>query len=440
MFDINTEVAGDNRMVRPSSSLLALLVACSTAFAATAEEGDKLTAMRATYEHELKKLVDDDIASLTSLRDGYTAALDKVMLAIQKSGDFGAWHVAKAEKERFAARQDVSDTDVVEAPIQLRNLQAEYRTSLDRITLRQAQRFSLLASRYADALSRLRGSLTREGDMADAAAVNEEMKKLDGDTMIAKARATVAAQREEEAAAQREKELASRTKREKILALDPLDRGLLLHYTFDEKQSKTTTDRSGHDNHGTLKNGTRHVPAIVATGLQVIARGTTDGATGGHVLLPHIDFRSLNAFTISLWVREERMHFPHGESYIVFGVDPNTVEIGHRALDSHEDGVIYRIGPGQISVDFPASDLDRFVLHSLVYKDGMMKAYRDGRLEREIPTTVPATATEAALARHWWNLGGLQSSTRISATFDDVRIYDRGLSPPEIMALYEMKK
>jgi hypothetical protein len=73
----------------------------------------------------------------------------------------------------------------------------------------------------------------------------------------------------------------------------------------------------------------------------------------------------------------------------------------------------------------------------MAYQPGNLSCYINGT--KVLGTNITITAFpvgHAALGRHWWN-GGASSSARMSATYDDVRIYSRALSDAEVTQLYE---
>ena len=72
--------------------------------------------------------------------------------------------------------------------------------------------------------------------------------------------------------------------------------------------------------------------------------------------------------------------------------------------------------------------------YSLVYANGTMYAYVNGRLIGSKRQEVRITGDFAAMGRHWWE-GGAKTSTRFQGALDEVRIYNRALSQSDILEL-----
>jgi hypothetical protein len=220
----------------------------------------------------------------------------------------------------------------------------------------------------------------------------------------------------------------------------PLNSGLILHYTFDDCDA---TDSSPAGNHGTLMNSPGCGEGVIGDALEVRGSGHV-GSAGDHVLLPTIDFMNMDEFTISLWVRYDGLTTRHGESFIRFGAAfYGVLEIGcHQRAPDDEYHLKYCVGEtrdGQeaLYVPWDPNDTGRFVLFSMTYQEGVLRAFKDGGLIGELEQAVIVDGPYAALARHWWNQGGA-TSTRLNGAFDDVRIYNRALTSDEIQRLFTL--
>jgi len=211
--------------------------------------------------------------------------------------------------------------------------------------------------------------------------------------------------------------------------------GLILHYTFDSDSGRVVVDRSGHGNDGRLMNRCSYVDGVQGKGLKIFGDNQTYGGHGGHVKLPTLDFNSMEGVTIALWVKEVQMHHPHGEAYISFGSinlgnDENILSIQHFHNQMEFVG-----GTTTLSKPFDLSGRGRFVHYALTYSDGQLCAYRDGVLvQKKAGKLLVDEPSLAALGRHWWTSAS-HSSTRLTAVFDEVRIYSRALSEREIRSL-----
>lgn len=215
---------------------------------------------------------------------------------------------------------------------------------------------------------------------------------------------------------------------------EDLRRGLLLHYTFDQIVDGRLTDSSGHRRHGTVHNERSLVSGIVGKALEV--RGAGDmGDQGGHVSLPFIDFTMLEQFTVAIWVYERGMSDEHGEAYVVFGAD-RTVGVEDSLGISHfNNGIVYRVGGALVHTPFDQADRNRWIHYALTFHDGRIRAYKDGRAMGESKGRVVVVGKQAALGRHWWHHGAA-TSTRFIGAFDELRIYQRALSPSQVEVLH----
>ena len=153
--------------------------------------------------------------------------------------------------------------------------------------------------------------------------------------------------------------------------------GLIAYWNFDDC---TAEDASGHGNNGTIQ-GPLCVDGVKGKALSF--QGTVSGASGDHVLLPSIDFAALGEFSICLYVNEQAMEHPHGESYINWGWGSwaQWVVIGHFP-DTSGVGESVWMTTGQyppIEVPFnAATEQNRPVHYCLVHdSSGVTAAYKD---------------------------------------------------------------
>ena len=95
--------------------------------------------------------------------------------------------------------------------------------------------------------------------------------------------------------------------------------GMILHYTFDNKDAN---DNSQYGNNGILKNNPEFMPGKFGYCARLV--GTEDlKGNGSYIELPAINFKSMPAFTISLWIYEESLQYYGGEAYINWGISSN---------------------------------------------------------------------------------------------------------------------
>lgn len=208
--------------------------------------------------------------------------------------------------------------------------------------------------------------------------------------------------------------------------------GLIAYYPLEGN----ATDESGNGKHGTIMNTPVFEDGVAGKAIKLTARctfGWCEGEEGDHVLLPVPAFEHMNAFSINLWVKENSLMWPDGQGYIFFGNHlGNLVQIAHLENEMRFSSS----GSSNISVPFASSNLNQFVMYTLVYDNGVLKAYQNGNQVGSLSnaTRGPVGST-GALSRHW----GISTYTRMNGSIDQVRIYDRPLTPTEITTLFTMK-
>ena len=229
--------------------------------------------------------------------------------------------------------------------------------------------------------------------------------------------------------------------------------GLLAYYPLDDN----VNDESGNAVHAEIKNTsqTEFTSGYGSTdGLRINGNSSSIDSSGGHIEIPFIDFYDLasnqDGFTISLWVKEEVMHHAHGEAYFYVGgnndnspFEKSYIQIGH--FDGYLRFNIFNNQDNEQSIyNEMYSESDRtnsWHMYSLTYdtNTGIAKAYINSELKGSVSTSLdPIFYQRVFLGRHDWNVdqSSIGSSTRLTAVFDDVRIYNRALTGEEINLLY----
>ena len=144
---------------------------------------------------------------------------------------------------------------------------------------------------------------------------------------------------------------------------------------------------------------------------------------------------ALEQFTVALWVYERDMSEKHGEAYVVFGADRAVVTEDSLGISHFNDNFLYRVGGAQVNIPFDPKDRNRWVHHALTFQSGRLRAYKDGRFVGDAKGRVVVVGKQAALGRHWWH-HGQATSTRFIGAFDELRIYQRTLSPSQVELLH----
>ncbi len=217
------------------------------------------------------------------------------------------------------------------------------------------------------------------------------------------------------------------------------DEFLIAYWSFNDSTAK---DNSGNNLHGTIHNDVTPTLGVDGNNAFHFRGEPGDVSTGGHIIIPPIDFTKYPEFTISLWVNEEDFSTDWGESYIWFGdfnfgylgIDhcwplPDKIKYVHFAVGS---GVSIDPKPINVTYDFQ-NYRSRWIQYCLVYKNNMMYGYIDGKLVGAKQQAVLVYDNNAGIARHWWKyLGENRTSTRFIGSIDEVKIYSKALTKKEI--------
>jgi len=221
------------------------------------------------------------------------------------------------------------------------------------------------------------------------------------------------------------------------------DDDLIAYWSFDDE---TANDHSGHGYNGTIMFHPKFVPGVKGKAIWFQGRGyyapvndIREENMGDHVLLPYIDFQSMNEFTVSMWVREEGMSSPGGEGYIWFGhVQQKWFGILNHVFYGQDNRFVhFTVGSYDtdncISVKSDTSYMNKWVYYAMVYKNGILKAYIDGKFISQKNINIFFNHSFAALARHWWKYSCQErTSARFTGAMDEVKIFRKALTDEEI--------
>ena len=215
--------------------------------------------------------------------------------------------------------------------------------------------------------------------------------------------------------------------------------GLMAYYPFEGNAD----DQSGNSNNATPQGDFSYVSeGLHGQGLRIHGDNSLFFAGGGHVLLPTFDSALNDGFTYSLWVKDEEIgtSTTNHEAYISFG-DADSRQSGID-LTNGLDKIRWSISGGSADIvrstpiTIPEA-LDKWKHLVFVYEPGDFRGYLNGRLVFQRDVSKEAfPVSHAALGRHWWD-SGASSSARMSATFDNVRIYGRALDDADVAALFD---
>lgn len=175
-----------------------------------------------------------------------------------------------------------------------------------------------------------------------------------------------------------------------------------------------------------------------------IVVGTDLKQIGDHILLPRIDFEKFGSFTISMWVYEESMSHSHGDAYILFGNwSTGWLGITHAApLPDTTNYINFTVGGKDVSnclkIPFDYNNRYRWMYYCLVYSNGKLDAYINGDFVGSIIQPVIISENTQALGRHWWYYSNeYRTSARFTGIIDEVKIFNKALTPEEIKGEFE---
>ncbi len=86
---------------------------------------------------------------------------------------------------------------------------------------------------------------------------------------------------------------------------------------------------------------------------------------------------------------------------------------------------------------FESDDLGVWVMYTLVFNNGIMKAYKNGKYKDQIVVHVYIPNGQfIGLGQHWWGGNGQGTSTRYTGKIDEARVYSKALTDADILELY----
>ncbi|MBI3853265.1 MAG: hypothetical protein HY298_23695 [Verrucomicrobia bacterium] len=226
-----------------------------------------------------------------------------------------------------------------------------------------------------------------------------------------------------------------------VRSQDQFTNGLVAYYPFNGNAN----DASGNGNNATPAGNYQYLANGLSGGaLRIIGDSSQYYSGGGYVMLPAFGSYMNSGYSVSLWVKDEVIGFePVGaEAYITFQSDQS----------SYPHCQIFLLNGNPARVSFEINDTVNYATFDqtinmsnyaiagkhllLVSAPGRFACYFNGSkiYETNIFLNNIFPAPFAALGRHLWQPGS--SSARMSATYDNVRIYNRALSDSEVNSLY----
>ncbi len=137
-----------------------------------------LAALQAQYSKALFKIESEHLREDRKRGDHYLESLRQIQSAMQEDGDFDGWLAVKSEMDRFHEESDLYNGAIADEPVELRQLQIEELKTLADLAADRHKAISKVMTTHVQALETLRKELTKQGQMDEAARVNEEIKSI----------------------------------------------------------------------------------------------------------------------------------------------------------------------------------------------------------------------------------------------------------------------
>jgi|GEM_PF-3663435 len=205
--------------------------------------------------------------------------------------------------------------------------------------------------------------------------------------------------------------------------------GLVLGMTFDEGNGSTARDISFYENDGTINGATWTTDTPSGRGYALSFDGENDYVDCG-------DDESLNIndeITIEAWVKPYEKSL--SKYYIVgFEADVNHLYgFGFDGEDSVKNGKLFFVNYGfwtQYSTQAVITELNKWYFIAVTYDRTNVKFYKDGVFLSAHPQNDPIKGEVVLIGKKW-------NTNYFNGTIDELRIYNRALSPEEIRAHYQ---
>jgi prepilin-type N-terminal cleavage/methylation domain-containing protein len=221
--------------------------------------------------------------------------------------------------------------------------------------------------------------------------------------------------------------------------------GLVGYWNFDESSGSSTIDRSGNGNIGTWAgtaigtNGTYYAGGKVGSG-----SGIFDGATTW-VGMPSSTSLQVTNVTVSAWVNVSSASFASIHFIDGFG---NTGVVGYWIAVNSPNKFEGSVGNGTTESQLASTGSlspNTWSYVAMTFDGTTQTLYINGVVD-STSTSVSGnlagygTLSGAGSGFDIGNIVGLSGTRYLSGQVDDVRVYNRALSPAEIKALYNTEK
>jgi formylglycine-generating enzyme required for sulfatase activity len=168
---------------------------------------------------------------------------------------------------------------------------------------------------------------------------------------------------------------------------------------------------------------------------------------GGFIRIPRPVAAAGESFTISFWIKEKGYSSWHGEAFLTMGEGVDSIDLlgrywvnslgGATEFYGSQGSVVEGVWPARAVVDAGgvAVVTEPWTAWTLVAEGSDVKVYREGIYRGRVPYAL-GTKGDFVIGSHGWLDGVPRYSTRLRALIDDVRIFNRALTAPEILQLH----
>lgn len=153
---------------------------------------DEVVKMRGKYDERMKEIDADATAKQQKVLKKYKSTLIVVERKVKLKGDLDGLLIVRSEVERFDVQKDLSVTNAVPQPDELRSVQELYLKYLGAISLDRARDIKKLWQQYDAALATLEKKNTVQGKVETALAVRAERDRVEKSSVVMSAHTAVA--------------------------------------------------------------------------------------------------------------------------------------------------------------------------------------------------------------------------------------------------------
>jgi len=405
-----------------------------TAFVTLCQADDATLAdLHKIYESRAAQIEATYSNSVAAALQEYGVAAAQTKERYRKQGDLDGLLGVTKELERFARERNCPDADPKGLPVLVANARATYRGACATASTKKASDLFALAEAYSSRLDALEKDYVKREEIKAAVQVREEAEKI------------------EFILADMGSQIGRDSNTAPALAAASETRGLVLYYPFDKDGSSVASDRSSQKNDGEVHG----------------ARWTRDGKNGGGLEFDgegdfvqagdkdFLDIPAGSAITVSLWVwctNPETYDTVIGKTGLR-GYDEWAITVRH---DSRIGFSVYGPKDGakrRTVFDGPPMQAKRWYHLLGIIDDGRAAFFVDGQEQKDYEKR-----DETYSGGPWYRQPVVNSLRfRIGCSchkhqdkhpelyhfhgvIDEVMVFDRALSKPEVRMLYLAQK